>query len=815
MRVVSLRTVAAADERRRARPCARGLARWALVLLLPAALLACDGAEEREAAYFKRGKALYEAGDYRKASLEFRNARQINPLNVDALYYLGMIAEKQGDYRGAYKAFEAVTEQKPTHVGGNLHAGRLLLMSGDVEKAQARATKALEVEPDNIEARALRGAVNLRNRKLDAARADALFALGKDPKNIAATSVLVGVLQKENKADEAIALLTKTTESNKQETALRLLLIELYRRQKSVEGIEKVYHELFEIDPKNVGYRTDLARYLVAFGKKDEAETLLRAAVEAIPGDEKPKLVLIDFLANQRSFEQAEGALQQFIAAAPDNDDLKFGLAHLYVKHDQQPKAEAILHKIESNSKDKSSIVRARTGIARLRLTAGDIPGTTALVDKVLAEDSGNAEALILKARLLLNAGKRDEAIADLRSVLRGYPGNVEALGLVAQAHLAAGDMDLAGENLRLLLNFDPKNDEARMMLARISVRQGNPDKAVALVDEVLEHEPTLPAALRLREEILLSQRKLNPAMETAKRMLEVKGQEARGYVAIGRIYQVDGRHVEALESFRKAYAEDPSSLLALTGIVQSYLALKQPDDAVLLLAKVLKESPKNVYAQNMLGEVYAFKKVTDKAMAAFVAATELRKDWTLPYLNLSRLMMDDGKPEKAIEALKRGLQNIPNDATLKLTLATTQQRTKDFDGAMATYRSVLDTNPKLDVAANNLAALIADYKYGDAKSLDGALALAQRFQGSENPFYLDTLGWIHFRKGDYSLAVVFLTRAVESRPDQPQLNYHLGMAYLKAGNADNARRYLEKAVALGKDDAALLADANKALKTL
>ena len=485
------------------------------------------------------------------------------------------------------------------------------------------------------------------------------------------------------------------------------------------------------------------------------------------------------------------------------------------MKHSKTDSAADALRAIESDSKNKTSIVRARTGLARIRLAAGDRDGAAALVDKVLTEDPGNADALITKARLRLSDGKRDQAIADLRHVLRDEPGNTEALGLISQAHLSAGELDLAGENLRLLLTSDPKNDEARLMLARLYTRQSNDDKAVALVDEVLERQPELPAALRLREEILLKQRKLAPAMETAKRMLDVKGEEARGYIAMGRVYQVDGKHVEALEAFRKAYAEDGSSLMALTGIVQSHLALKQVDEAVLLLKKMLKESPQNVYALNMLGEVYAYNKVSEKAEASFQEATQLRQDWTLPYLNLSRLMMADSKPEKAIAVLKRGLQNIPNDATLKLTLASTQQSTKDIEGAMATYRSVLDINPKLDVAANNLAALIADYKFNDAKSLDGALAVAQRFQSSENPFYLDTLGWLHYRKGDYSLAVVFLTKAQESRPDHPQINFHLGMAHYKAGNPVDARRFLEKAVELGKNDETLVSEASSVLKTL
>jgi len=815
MNVASLQIPRVRTKQHGRRKSAGRLARWALAVVLPLGLIACDGAEEREAAYFERGKSLYEAGDYSKASIELRNARQINPLNHEALYYLGLIAEKKGDFRGAFKAYLAVIEQAPKHVGSNLHAGRILLMSGETDKASEKAKVALEVEPENVEARALRGAVSLRRDKLDAARADAEYALGKDKNNVAATSVLVGVLQKENKPEEAIALLKQATATNKQETALRLLLIELYRRQKDADAIAGVYQELFAIDPKNIGYRTDLARYLVAFGRKDDAEKVLRKAAENIPDDQKAKLVLIDFLSNQRSLEQAEGALKNFIAEAPENAELKFGLAQLYVKHSQMEKAEAMLREIERTADGKTTLIRARTALARMRMGVGDKKGAKELVDKVLAEDSGNGNALVIRSQLQLEDGKREEAIANLRHVLRDNPGNVDALKLISQAHLQNGDLDLASENLRLLLNADPKNDEARLMLARIYVRQRNSDKAVSLVDQVLKRQPKLPAALRLRDEILIAQRKFAPAMENAKQMLTIKGEEAHGYAAMGRVYQVNGQHVEALEAYRKAYAKDPQLMTALTGIVQSHLAMKQPNEAISLLQSVIKQSPKNVFAHNMLGEVYAYQKIADKAEAAFKVASELRATWSLPYLNLSRLMVAESKPDKAIEVLEEGLKNVPDDATLKLTLASTQQSTKDIDGALSTYRSLLDVNPKLDVAANNLAALVADYKYGDAKKLDDALDLAQRFQDSENPFYLDTLGWLHYRKGDYSLAVVFLSKAVEKRPDHPQLNFHLGMAHFKSGNTSEARRYLEKAIELEKTDTAMVEEAKSVLATM
>lgn len=815
MNVASLGNRSVSTQQKQPRKTAGRLVRWALAAVLPLGLIACDGAEERESAYFERGKSLYESGDYNKASIELRNARQINPLNHEALYYLALISEKKGDFKGAYKAYQSVIDQAPAHVGSNLHAGRILLMSGEVDKAAEKAAKALEGEPENVEARALRGAVALRKDDLEAARADAKFALSKDNKNVAATSVLVGVLQKENRPGEAIALLQEVTGANERETALRLLLIELHRRAKDIDSIADVYAELFAIDPKNIGYRTDLARYLVAFGKKDDAEKVLRKAVEDMPETEQVKLVLIDFLANQRSIEQAEGALKHFIAEAPKNEELKFGLAQLYMKHSQVDKAQATLREIERTAEGKTAVIRARTALARMRMGLGDKKGARELADKVLAEDGGNAGALVIRAQLQLEDGKRDEAISNLRHVLRDFPGNVDALKLISQAHLQGGDLDLASENLRLLINSDPASNDARMMLARIHMRQQNPEKAISLVDEALERQPKLPAALRLREEILLAQRKLAPAMANARQMLAIEGEEARGYVAMGRVYQVNGQHVEALDAFRKAYAEDSSLLPALTGVVQSHLAMKQPEEAVLLLQKVIKQSPDNVFAHNMLGEVYAYQKIADKAEASFKQASQIRANWTLPYLNLSRLMVSESKPDQAISVLKTGLKNVPDDATLKLTLASAQQSTKDIDGAMATYRSLLEVNPKFDVAANNLAALVADYKFSDPKKLEDALGLAQRFQNSENPFYLDTLGWLHYRKGDYSLAVVFVSKALEIRPNHPQLNFHLGMAHFKSGNTADARRYLEKAVELEKTDMALVDEAKSILATM
>ena len=124
----------------------------------------------------------------------------------------------------------------------------------------------------------------------------------------------------------------------------------------------------------------------------------------------------------------------------------------------------------------------------------------------------------------------------------------------------------------------------------------------------------------------------------------------------------------------------------------------------------------------------------------------------------------------------------------------------EDYEAAAEVFSNMLEENPRLDKAANNLAAVIADHQYDDPAKLDQALKLAERFQASENPYFLDTLGWVHYRRGDRNQAAIFPRRAVENAPDMSQFRYHLGVVYYESGQADLARKELEKAVADGAE---------------
>ena len=103
------------------------------VILIAVLIAGCDGAQDREAAYLERGKVLFKQGDFVKARLEFKNARQINPAGVEALFYTGRISEKLGELRPAFAIYLMVLQRDSKHVGAHLKLGEFFLLAGDLD----------------------------------------------------------------------------------------------------------------------------------------------------------------------------------------------------------------------------------------------------------------------------------------------------------------------------------------------------------------------------------------------------------------------------------------------------------------------------------------------------------------------------------------------------------------------------------------------------------------------------------------------------------------------------------------------------------
>src|ERR1035437_396314 len=86
-----------------------------------------------------------------------------------------------------------------------------------------------------------------------------------------------------------------------------------------------------------------------------------------------------------------------------------------------------------------------------------------------------------------------------------------------------------------------------------------------------------------------------------------------------------------------------------------------------------------------------------------------------------------------------------------------------------------------------------------------------------DSPGVADTLGWIYYQKGAYQSAISLLQEALKLQdknnqmPDNPDIHYHLGMAYAKSGQPTLARQQFERVLKINPNSS----DATDAKKQL
>ncbi|MEM6999037.1 MAG: tetratricopeptide repeat protein, partial [Pseudomonadota bacterium] len=144
----------------------------------------------------------------------------------------------------------------------------------------------------------------------------------------------------------------------------------------------------------------------------------------------------------------------------------------------------------------------------------------------------------------------------------------------------------------------------------------------------------------------------------------------------------------------------------------------------------------------------------------------------------------------KAVHIFEEGIEKTKYSPLLVTDLARYYELTEDIDKAIKLYEDVLIHDELNIIASNNLAMLLADYR-GDESSLNRAERLIDIIENDNNPVYMDTIGWVLYKQNKLTEAIPYLESAVDAYPELAVLNYHLGMAYLKAGEYDKAKSAL------------------------
>jgi len=760
----------------------------------------CDTPEEKVQNHYESGQALLKDGNLIKAGLEFRNALQINGKFVPALYGLALVAERQGKLDRARGLFGRVLDLDPKHYGASLKYGQFMLVAGQLDKALDLSNTVMALDGTKAEALAFRSAVLYRLDDVAGAISMARKALEADPKNVGATTVLAAERIAKKDFQGAVAYLNRGLKLDEKNVTLNLMKFRALSSANDTAGAETVLRQLIKFYPKARGFKTAMVRFYVREKRLDDAEKIVRSIAENAPDDLQANLDVVRFLNTFRGEGAAKKHLSVLVGRGGKNVfPYQLALARLQFASGQKDDAKNVLLDVIRTSKTKEATLEAKNRLAEFWLADGKPEQAAKLVAEILAVDTQNADALMIRAAMRVTDNKIDEAIVDLRTVLKGQPGSVRALMMLARAHELNGSTELADDRMTGAFQASNFAPSVGLTYARFLVKNGALDRAEDALNKVLSRSPRNIPALRALAQVRISRQNWLGAQEVADILAGLGDDKSVVGQIKGIALQGQEKVSQSIEAFEQAQAATPNALRPMVSLVRAYIGNGQLGRAEKFVQAVLKTSEKNLFAKLLLAQLQSLSGKHDLAEATFREVISDNPDKAAGYTTLASYYISQKKNDAAKKIVAMGLDKLPDDVSLGLLRANLFERDRDFGGALAEYEALYKKSPNSEIIINNLASMLTEYSTDDA-SIKRAYEIAKRFRNSPVPFFKDTLGWILYRMGNFDEAISLLKATAEQAPDLAVVRYHLGMSYLANKQKSSARKELEKALELSKD---------------
>ena len=760
---------------------------------------ACASPEDRVEKYSSEGIEYLAQGELGKANVQFQNALKIDEEHIPSLLGMAKIVEEKQDFQGMFGLLQRIIRLDPNQLEAQVKLGKLYLIGSDETEALEHAEKALALDSENIDALTLKAAVFLKVGDSSGAVELARRVVARDPANTEAVTVLA--TERTRAGDNAAALveLDAGLAVNPEIAVLQLLRIQVLTNMGRNDDVRAAYLHLIELFPGETAYRRVYTRDLLNHGIFDEAQNQLEAIAALEPDNMDAKLDVIRVIASNKKLGStvADKQFRSYLAAEPENVQLKFAFIDFLRSADNDAEADTLLETLSRAGGDEV-MLRAKNQIAREHLRNEQWEKARPLIDEILLQDQQNTDALVKRASLKIRAEDFDGAIIDLRAALDNSPSLPEALVVMATAFEQKGSISSARAELAKALDASNNAPNIANIFANFLIRHGDSARAEEVLVKSLASYPGNVINLKLLAGIRLSMQDWRGAEEVAQILEKIGDNNADVDTIKSAAYSGLGEYNRAIEALTERDDQAPLASRPLSTLVAAYIRANRVDEAEALLNRIIQaEENDNYTAHILLAQVYGFREDEEGAAAVLISATDSDPSRPEAYELLYRHYLRTGQNEQALTLVSDGLSKAPENVALRVFKAEILLNDKKYEEAFAVYSALIDERPNDSLIANNFVSLSNDLRT-DPESIERALKVAEILKRHDNPAFNDTIGWAHYRAGELKTALGFLQRAAESANGNAEITYHLGAAQLALGETEQAKINLQNALSAG-----------------
>lgn len=511
---------------------------------------------------------------------------------------------------------------------------------------------------------------------------------------------------------------------------------------------------------------------------------------------------------------------QRQVVPSGKNAEYYFIVSEIHYRRNQLREAlQNLNNAIKISEEDYSQEDYLRFKRAYLLASLNDLKNAQSDTAKALEQSPNDADYLLLMGKIQHGQQKWDEAVRYYQASIKQNTQQSEAHSLLIEVLLAQKKYPEALKQILFWEKSEPEN--VAPLFYKASLYQNffkKPFEALRVYQKILQDDPDNIKALSALADIYVELKNKKKLLETLNEMEVIAPQDPAIKIKLALIYYEDKNYDQAIDEF-----EDLKSLAPKDDRVIYYLAVMKENTGKSAEAYPLFEqiTPKSNFYRDARLHMAFYKKDlgdTEKAIHILEDVQKLKgknKPDVLLTQSLVEIYRDREDFKKAYEILEQTFkyldtqikslknsssseqadlhENQNSKAELLYVWGITLDKQGRTEEAIAKMQAILEFQPDNASALNYIGYTYAEQN----KNLDLAQAMvAKAFTLKNNdPYIMDSLGWVFFKKGDFAKAFLLIEKAHQLLPTEPAILEHLGDIWEKKNNLKKASEFYEKSL--------------------
>jgi len=518
----------------------------------------------------------------------------------------------------------------------------------------------------------------------------------------------------------------------------------------------------------------------------------------------------------------------------PKAYNLKARDLYLQGIHLQQDKRynEALVKFYQALHHDSASAA-IYSSIAENHMYLGHFESAEMLLRKALSIDSDHIEALSLMGECQLHLKHDDKAEEIYKKLLKIDPFDAESRQYLLLLYERNDDLAGIAEQNEEMLEIYGRDMEILHKLGDFYLEQKKYKRAKYFFQQAAETDSTEIYSFINLGRIAEIEQDQEQAVTHYKKALELDPGSLYAIDQLTFIYRLQRKWQEIIGLFQPLFEKDPNSEPARIYMSESYFYLEQYDKARGLLLPLIKKKRASLNVIELIARIESQAGNYPEAAKYFREIIDQQRTNKYAWLFLAFALNDMDSTKAAEQTYKDALNIFPKDADIWSFYAGSLQARSEFDQAIISYKKALSLDsananaltslpviyeqlemfsqcdslyeaalvrlPDNDLILNNFSYSLTERD----RQLGRALEMAKKAVSKKpkNAAYLDTIGWIYYKLGDFEQAEKYIKSSVELRHDSAVVLEHLGDVYLKLGNPDKAQDYWLKSLEIDNNN--------------